>query len=174
MNLVRQAMKVEGGLDTTIQLRMMINIALDFAVGLVPFAGDLVDAVFKCNTRNVRLLEKHLDKKYKPKGGADEEFQRNSTLEDRRRRAQNRKSGIYHPQDLPPATAFEDFDDEGDQLPTNTRVPATSGPNPAAAPAPPAEPRAGRGSWGWFSSGRGRRDDVEMAPNGQQTGVVHT
>lgn len=34
--------------------------AVDFAIGLVPFIGDLADAVYKCNTRNVILLEKVL------------------------------------------------------------------------------------------------------------------
>ncbi|EME47377.1 hypothetical protein DOTSEDRAFT_110741, partial [Dothistroma septosporum NZE10] len=64
--LMKKAMKVEGGLDNTIKARMLINIAVDFLVGLVPFIGDLADAAFKCNTKNLRLLEEYLDKKHKP------------------------------------------------------------------------------------------------------------
>ena len=43
--------------------RMMGNVAFDGAVGAVPLAGDLFDAAFKANRRNVRLLRKHLEKK---------------------------------------------------------------------------------------------------------------
>lgn len=41
-------------------MRMKMNIAIDFAIGLVPFIGDIADAMYKCNTRNVVLLEKEL------------------------------------------------------------------------------------------------------------------
>ncbi|CAO4167380.1 DUF4112 domain-containing protein [Methylorubrum populi] len=43
--------------------RMMANVALDGAVGSVPLAGDLLDAAFKANRRNVRLLRRHLERK---------------------------------------------------------------------------------------------------------------
>ncbi|RPA80690.1 hypothetical protein BJ508DRAFT_327028 [Ascobolus immersus RN42] len=43
--------------------RMLLNIALDFFVGLVPILGDLADATFKANTRNANLLEDHLIKR---------------------------------------------------------------------------------------------------------------
>jgi len=39
---------------------MLGNVALDFVVGLVPVAGDLLDAGIKCNRRNVVLLRRHL------------------------------------------------------------------------------------------------------------------
>lgn len=55
--------KVEGGLPQAVQMQMIMNIALDFAVGLVPFLGDVADAVFKANTRNAVVLEKFLRKK---------------------------------------------------------------------------------------------------------------
>lgn len=87
---------------------MMINILADFLVGLVPFLGDLADAAFKCNTRNLRLLEETLDKKYKPQG-ADE---RDQAGIDKEKRRKNRESGIFHHNDPPPATAFEDFSDD--------------------------------------------------------------
>ncbi|UMY17490.1 DUF4112 domain-containing protein [Methylobacterium organophilum] len=43
--------------------RMMANVAFDGAVGAVPLAGDLLDAAFKANRRNVRLLRRHLERK---------------------------------------------------------------------------------------------------------------
>jgi hypothetical protein len=39
--------------------RMAANVALDFLVGAVPFAGDLFDFYWKANRRNVELLRKH-------------------------------------------------------------------------------------------------------------------
>ena len=41
--------------------RMLGNVAADFAIGAVPFVGDLFDFAFKANRRNARLLEQHLD-----------------------------------------------------------------------------------------------------------------
>ncbi|KAI7040937.1 hypothetical protein KC317_g17529, partial [Hortaea werneckii] len=59
-----QCCKIDGGLPSSVKSKMIINIILDFLVGLVPFLGDIADAAFKCNTKNVRLLERHLDQKY--------------------------------------------------------------------------------------------------------------
>jgi hypothetical protein len=39
-------------------LRMGVNIAIYFVVGLIPFAGDLFDAWWKPNRRNLSLLER--------------------------------------------------------------------------------------------------------------------
>jgi len=39
--------------------RMMVNIALDLLTGAVPLLGDLFDAAFKANLRNLALLERH-------------------------------------------------------------------------------------------------------------------
>ncbi len=43
-------------------LRMAGNVAFDSAVGAVPVAGDLFDFMFRSNTRNLRIVKKHLDK----------------------------------------------------------------------------------------------------------------
>ena len=51
--------------------RMLINILVDFLIGLVPILGDLIDAYFKCNTRNVMIVEVELLEKFGPK--SDEE-----------------------------------------------------------------------------------------------------
>lgn len=61
--VMRHANKIDGGLPAALKSRMMLNIMLDFAVGLIPFLGDLADAVFRANTRNAWLLEEYLIKK---------------------------------------------------------------------------------------------------------------
>lgn len=42
--------------------RMGGNIAIDTALGAVPVAGDLFDLWFRSNTRNLRIVQRHLDK----------------------------------------------------------------------------------------------------------------
>jgi hypothetical protein len=42
--------------------RMAGNVAFDTAVGAVPVAGDLFDFMFRSNTRNLRIIRRHLDK----------------------------------------------------------------------------------------------------------------
>ncbi|MDG5752228.1 DUF4112 domain-containing protein [Qipengyuania sp. XHP0211] len=42
--------------------RMAGNIAFDSAVGAVPLVGDAFDLAFRSNTRNLRIVKKHLDK----------------------------------------------------------------------------------------------------------------
>lgn len=42
--------------------RMAGNIVADTAVGAVPIAGDFLDFFFRSNTRNLRIVKKHLDK----------------------------------------------------------------------------------------------------------------
>ncbi len=42
--------------------RMAGNVAFDSVVGAVPVAGDLFDFLFRSNTRNLRIVKKHLDK----------------------------------------------------------------------------------------------------------------
>ncbi|KAL7939961.1 hypothetical protein V8C42DRAFT_339030, partial [Trichoderma barbatum] len=52
--------QVKGGLLIATQTKMLINIFIDFVVGLVPIFEDLADAGFRANTRNALLLEEHL------------------------------------------------------------------------------------------------------------------
>jgi hypothetical protein len=42
--------------------RMMGNVVLDTVVGEIPLLGDLFDAGWKANTKNMALLEAHLDR----------------------------------------------------------------------------------------------------------------
>ncbi|HLL04134.1 MAG TPA: DUF4112 domain-containing protein [Myxococcaceae bacterium] len=51
---------VRLGASREVLLRMVGNVAVEALVGAVPFLGDVFDAAWKANTRNVRLLEDHL------------------------------------------------------------------------------------------------------------------
>ena len=42
--------------------RMAGNIAFDTAVGAIPIAGDAFDLLFRSNTRNLKIVKRHLDK----------------------------------------------------------------------------------------------------------------
>ena len=42
--------------------RMGGNIAFDSVLGAVPLVGDAFDLVYRSNTRNLRIIKKHLDK----------------------------------------------------------------------------------------------------------------
>ncbi|WP_431310965.1 DUF4112 domain-containing protein [Methylobacterium nigriterrae] len=50
------------GVPRWLLARMAMNVAFDGMVGAVPLAGDLFDAAFKANRRNVRLLRRHLER----------------------------------------------------------------------------------------------------------------
>ncbi len=42
--------------------RMGANVAFDTVIGLIPVVGDAADFVFRSNSRNLRIIKKHLDK----------------------------------------------------------------------------------------------------------------
>jgi hypothetical protein len=42
--------------------RMAANIGIDTALGAIPFAGDVFDFFWRSNSRNLRIIRKHLDK----------------------------------------------------------------------------------------------------------------
>lgn len=42
--------------------RMAGNVGLDTLVGAIPFAGDIFDFLYKSNSKNLRIIRKHLDK----------------------------------------------------------------------------------------------------------------
>ncbi len=43
-------------------LRMTGNVVFDSVIGAVPVAGDFFDFFFRSNTRNLRIIRRHLDK----------------------------------------------------------------------------------------------------------------
>ena len=64
--VMNTAMKVSPGKDRDkLRATMVMNIVIDFAVGLVPFLGDVADALFRANTRNAVALEKMLNNRVK-------------------------------------------------------------------------------------------------------------
>ena len=161
LRLWRKCAKVEGGLPMKTHLMMLAIIFVDLFIGLVPILGDYLDGMFKCNTMNVRLLERHLDKKYKPK-----ELARRDEEEARR---------LDNPPPAP-ATVYEDL--SGDELPQYSTRPPSPGPQPRR-PEParvPAETRGGpkpdrkaskTGDFFGFGGSRSKRDrvvDSEMGP----------
>ena len=42
-----------------VQLRMLMNVAIDLVTGIIPVLGDAVDFFWKSNTKNFALLERH-------------------------------------------------------------------------------------------------------------------
>lgn len=49
------------GAPKSVLVRMGLNVGMEGLVGIVPLAGDVFDAAFKANQRNVRLLDAWLD-----------------------------------------------------------------------------------------------------------------
>ena len=50
-----------AGASVPVVLRMLANLGLDMLFAAVPVLGDLFDAGFKANTRNMALLQRHLE-----------------------------------------------------------------------------------------------------------------
>lgn len=42
--------------------RMVGNVGVDWLLGLIPLVGDVTDFFFQSNTRNLRIIKRHLDK----------------------------------------------------------------------------------------------------------------
>jgi hypothetical protein len=174
--VVRKCNKVEGGLPMPVLMQMMIWVVIDFFIGLVPFVGDLLDASIKANTKNVRILEQHLDSKYKPKEVTQRERQDAEA-------AKQRNQEYHAPA---PATVYEDMsEDELPRYSSRTHSPAAEPRRPEAARVPAEtrpttqqpmreERRPSKG--GWFSGGGGgrketrreRTGDVEMGRSGSR------
>ena len=50
------AIGLKRGVSPVIVARMMLNLGLDAALGIVPLLGDVIDVGFKANQKNVELL----------------------------------------------------------------------------------------------------------------------
>ena len=50
------------GVPKPLLARMGSNLAIDMLVGAVPVLGDLFDAGFKANMRNLALVQQHVDR----------------------------------------------------------------------------------------------------------------
>jgi len=96
---------------------MLAHLAIDFGLGVVPVLGDLADAHFKCNSRNVRLLEKLLDRRHKePVPAADdgkkvvETSSATGSASDSEQTRRRKQAGAK--KETPPASVIEDFTDD--------------------------------------------------------------
>src|SRR5688572_32683477 len=49
----------ELGVPKVVQARMLVNVAIDTLVGVIPLFGDLFDFAWKANEMNLALLELH-------------------------------------------------------------------------------------------------------------------
>lgn len=50
------------GISKWQRARMIANIGVDTLLGAIPVAGDLFDFVYRSNSRNLRILRRHLDR----------------------------------------------------------------------------------------------------------------
>lgn len=48
--------------------RMAANVGIDTLIGAVPLAGDVFDFFYRSNTKNLRIIRKHLDKHHPETG----------------------------------------------------------------------------------------------------------
>ncbi len=53
------AAAVRRGVPRVVIARMLLNIGIDTLLGVIPVAGDLFDLLWRSNTRNLALLERH-------------------------------------------------------------------------------------------------------------------
>ncbi|KAF3384921.1 hypothetical protein F1880_002579 [Penicillium rolfsii] len=158
--VVRNCEEIDGGLPPRLRMMMLINVIIDFFIGLVPFVGDIADAVYKCNTRNAVILEKHLREK-----GA-------KTLKKQSRRhdlrgTEDRQDELIVDHSLP-----EEWDKQErgvvENSPPDYREQAMSGSRSAdhttgqpTRPPRVKKSRDSRGSSRWFGGSRQREEDLE-------------
>ena len=60
LSMVVVSAGVLAGVSIPTILRMLVNVAFEGVVGLIPFGGAMFDMVYKANDRNVRLIEAEL------------------------------------------------------------------------------------------------------------------
>lgn len=49
------------GMSKIQMARMFGNVGVDWALGMIPFVGAIPDFFFRSNTRNLRIIKRHLD-----------------------------------------------------------------------------------------------------------------
>lgn len=151
MMVLRTCQQVEGGLPNSVKSKMMFNIIVDFAIGLVPFIGDLADAAFKANTKNAVELEAFLREK-----GA------------KNLKAQGRISTI----DPSDGLTFDKLEDE--PTPPQSKQPSRQpsrrqGNEPVA---PHREPQVEERQGGWFSKSKSKQPDIERGERRREDGPL--
>jgi hypothetical protein len=150
MMVLRTCQQVEGGLPASVKSKMMVNIVVDFAIGLVPFVGDLVDAAFKANTKNAVVLESYLREK-----GV------------KNLKAQGRVSTL-DPTDP----------DTFDKLEEQTTPPSSNLPSRQPSrrqdhgPVPTRDPVVEERQGGWFSKSKTKQPDIERGDRRREDGPL--
>jgi hypothetical protein len=61
------------GMSKSAMARMMGNVGVDWALGLIPFVGIVPDFFFRSNSRNLKIIRKHLDRHYPSTVTVDQE-----------------------------------------------------------------------------------------------------
>jgi Domain of unknown function (DUF4112) len=137
--LIRTCCSVKPELPSSVKGKMYRNLAFDFLIGLVPLLGDIADAVYKCNTKNVILLEEELVK-----------------------RAEKRRTGAGGVHDANPGQGFvEDYEASDNEYEIDGPEEAPPGYNSTRKPRrpdPTYDPRQSPGQGGYF----GGRNEVDL------------
>lgn len=58
-SMVLVSIAARSGVPRVVIARMLLNVAIDSLVGSVPLVGDVFDATFHSNEKNLELLERH-------------------------------------------------------------------------------------------------------------------
>jgi hypothetical protein len=58
--------------------RMAGNVGFDFLLGLIPWVGAIPDFFFRSNSRNLKLIKRHLDKHHAATATVDDQITRRS------------------------------------------------------------------------------------------------
>jgi hypothetical protein len=64
------------GMSKTAMARMAGNVGVDWLLGLIPWVGAIPDFFFRSNTRNVRIIKRHLDRHHPSTATIDGEVTR--------------------------------------------------------------------------------------------------
>lgn len=149
--VVKTCSNIDGDLPAQLRGRMLMNVVIDFVIGLVPFVGDIADAVYKCNSRNAVILEGHLRKKGM------------QAIKDQKRQQEPNL-------DMSLPEEFDRYEHAGDTQESGTVTNATP-----ATPEPAKQPQRGRSQKsqrsrsqkrtnsqrGWLGGSKTKEDDVE-------------
>lgn len=136
--VVKSCGNIDGGLPSSLHAKMISNVIIDFVIGLVPFVGDLADAMYKCNSRNAIILEKHLRQKGK-KNGKNQRGQQDMSLPEEWDKYDNGTTG--------------DYPNHGDQEYGTVETPAK--------PQRARHPQRSRSQGRWFGGSKNREGDIE-------------
>lgn len=157
--VVRKCEEIDGGLPSRLRMMMLINVVIDFIIGLVPFVGDIADAIYKANTRNAVILEKHLREKGAKRLKNQAKRQNLPAIENMQERIvdhslpeewDKQESGVV---ESPPPGYHEQAMSGGGSA-DNAHTQPTRPPRAK-------KTRDSRGSSRWFGGSRQREEDVE-------------